>query len=244
MSARSKQPSALPPEERTDQVLRWAEKVAADDSYRREGLYPHFLTLTNRYAALLKRFQKIAKISDGFQLSLKEVNAHLDDAARTDYLTGLPNRRDIIENIAREISRTERHGTPFSVIVADIDHFKVFNDSYGHQAGDLVLKAVADSLRRSLRREDFCARWGGEEFLICLPETVAASALAVAEKLRANVEGVAVTYDGAELGVTVSLGVSTHSDGESFNDVIRAADEAMLKAKRMGRNTVAGGSPT
>lgn len=231
-------PNRLPEEVRNDRVLQWALAVSEEDRFRDEGLYRHFLDLRDHYAALLKRCNKIAKISDGFQHSLKRVNALLDEAARRDYLTGLSNRRDMIERIESEISRAKRHGDSFSIIVADIDRFKEVNDTHGHEAGDEILKSVAEALRRSLRLEDHCARWGGEEFLICLPETNISSAASVAEKLKGCVAANKVDYGGATLSVTISLGVSCHDPLSKIEEVIRAADGAMLEAKRKGRNRV------
>jgi len=232
------QKSDLPEEVRSDRVLTWAEEISGDPKYHDNALLEHFMELEDRYLALLRRFLKIARISDGFQLSLKEINNLLDDAARKDYLTGLPNRRDIVEKIKSEISRAKRHGNPFSIVIADIDRFKEVNDSMGHEAGDLVLKSVSDLLRSSLRLEDHCARWGGEEFLICLPETNRSNAIAVAEKLRANVEHSTLAYQGRMIRVTISLGVSTHGGNVEVDDVIRDADTAMLAAKRGGRNRI------
>lgn len=230
--------SKEPDELLADPVLGWANEIAGDERYRREPLHSHFIQLRDRYYALLKRFLKIAKISDGFQLSLKEVNALLDAAAHTDYLTGLPNRRDILEKIESEIGRAKRHGSSYSILMADIDHFKELNDAHGHVAGDRILKSVAECLRRSLRVEDHCARWGGEEFLICLPQTMLSKALLVAEKLRANIERTYVKLDGEDVGVTVSLGVSCHDGDVHIDNVIKAADSAMFDAKRAGRNRV------
>ena len=231
-------PKELPEELRNDRIIQWAEAISEEERFHHEDLYPYFLDLSAQYLALLKRFNKIAKISDGFQHSLKEANALLDKAARRDYLTGLPNRRDMIERIESEISRAKRHDGAFSIIISDIDRFKAVNDTYGHEAGDLVLKSVSEVLRRSLRLEDHCARWGGEEFLICLPQTSLSNAAAVAEKLKENVAASRISYLGTTLSVTASLGVSCHQPEAKIDEVIRAADRAMLAAKRKGRNRV------
>jgi diguanylate cyclase (GGDEF)-like protein len=228
----------LPVEIRSDPVVQWAETIARDERYRAEAMYDPFEKLKDRYFALLKRFLKIARISDSYQLTLKEVNALLDSAARKDYLTGLSNRREILEKIDSEISRAKRHGTVFSILVVDIDHFKRLNDTYGHEAGDLVLKTVADCLRRILRLEDHCARWGGEEFLICLPETNLQNAMGVAEKLRSNVERTSIEYEDTPIQVTITLGVSIHEGSRPIHEVIKAADIAMYGAKSAGRNRV------
>lgn len=115
--------------------------------------------------------QKILLISDGFQQRLIDMNAGLEVLAHTDGLTGLSNRADAMEKLEAERSRAERHGGTFSVIITDVDDFKTINDGWGHDAGDMMLIALARTFRSILRREDTCARWGGEEFLFLLPET-------------------------------------------------------------------------
>lgn len=230
--------SDVPKEFRDDATLEWAESVAVNPAYRGEASFAHFIDLKKRYVALLKRIAKIVKISDGFQLSLKEINVLLNTDARTDYLTGLSNRRDMIEKLDAEISTTHRYGDPFSLIIADIDLFKRINDEHGHEAGDRVLTAVSSCLRSILRLEDHCARWGGEEFLICLPRAALERALVVAEKLRTSVEELPIEYNKIRLRPTISLGVSEYEVGESVDDVIRAADSSLIQAKQDGRNLV------
>ncbi len=162
----------------------------------------------------------------------------LKDAARTDLLTGLANRRELEIRFSAEKGRAERNGIPFSVIIADIDFFKRVNDTYGHLAGDHVLKAVADALVGCIRTEDFCCRWGGEEFLLLLASTNLEAAAIVAEKLRQIVFNLEIPWEWESLRVTVSLGVSTYKPGMDRDECIRLADEAMFRAKAAGRNRV------
>jgi len=219
-----------------DPTLPWAEEITADRSLEREKSYVHFVELKQRYLALLKQFAKVVRISDGYQRSLKEANLRLSTAASTDYLTGLSNRRRILDQIDAELSRSRRHNTPFCIVLADIDEFKGVNDSYGHEAGDRVLMFVADSMRSSVRREDLCSRWGGEEFLICLPQATADQAVHVAEKLRTEIADSTVKYQQMDIRITVSLGVAEYRPGSKIDELIREADIAMIAAKRSGKN--------
>ena len=238
MESGEKERAETPKDLENDPTLLWAESIAADGSLPGEVMHAHFIELKERYRALLRRLTKIARISDGYQLPLKELNLLLSTDARTDYLTGLSNRRDMLERLDMEISRTHRHGDSFSLIIADIDLFKLINDEHGHEAGDWVIEAVADCFRANLRLEDHCARWGGEEFLMCLTRATLDGALVVAEKLRSGVAGLAVEYRGVVLNPTASFGVAQYTVGENVDDVIRGADRALMEAKKGGRNQV------
>ncbi len=163
--------------------------------------------------------------------------------ANTDGLTGLYNHRHLQERLQQEIERAERYGRPLSVIMADLDHFKSFNDAYGHPRGDELLIAVARTLRQLSRTSDILARYGGEEFTLVLPETSAADALVLAERVRQCVAALPVgnvpaTRRGAEIEVTLSLGVASHAPGDSKEEFIEAADVALYRAKRAGRDRV------
>jgi diguanylate cyclase (GGDEF)-like protein len=158
--------------------------------------------------------------------------------ASTDFLTGLVNRRELKSRFDVEKSRSERHGTPFSTVIADLDYFKQVNDVHGHLAGDCVLKAVADTFISCVRAEDCCGRWGGEEFLLLLAGTDLAAAGVVAEKLRLAVSKLTIPWNREELQVTVSLGVSAFRSGMSMEECVKLADDAMYRAKIAGRNRV------
>jgi diguanylate cyclase len=161
----------------------------------------------------------------------------------TDPLTGLHNRFAYDERLKHELALWQRYRAPFSLLLCDIDHFKQVNDLHGHQAGDEVLKAVADLLGSALRKSDFIARYGGEEFVVLLPGADAERAAAVGEKLRQRVAGATVDLEKARLGVTVSCGHATLA-GESAsaaNKLFERADTALYWAKRGGRDRVCAG---
>ena len=138
------------------------------------------------------------------------------------------------------IAVAERSDSPFAVGVLDVDHFKQFNDSYGHDAGDRVLQAVARVIRDSLRPGDVAGRWGGEEFLVVLPSTGLEDAAHVVERIRKSVEATDVLWDGRSLSVTMSAGVSAYPEVvRNAAGVVTSADAALYRAKRGGRNLVA-----
>jgi diguanylate cyclase (GGDEF)-like protein len=164
--------------------------------------------------------------------------AQVQEQARTDALTGLNNRGEFQRQLKEEEERSRRYNRSFSLLMLDIDHFKSVNDSYGHQAGDEVLRALAARLREQTRPADQVARYGGEEFVVILPEIASEGALALAERLRAAVadSAVAVT-EGRTIPVTISIGVATFpADAGSETALIAAADTALYAAKQGGRN--------
>lgn len=166
----------------------------------------------------------------------------LQKLACTDTLTGLLNRRVFMERIEQEMSRAQRDKAPLSLILADIDHFKRVNDIYGHQAGDIVLQKFADQLGDSARSYDFLGRYGGEEFIICLPRTDGSQAVSVAERMRCQIEGMETLLpDGSRsIRITASFGTASFSiDSEkNVEALIKAADNALYSAKNKGRNCV------
>lgn len=155
--------------------------------------------------------------------------------ASTDSLTGIPNRRAGTDIINAEYERASRYGAVFSVILLDIDYFKDINDSYGHSVGDIVLKKFSGLLSVSLRKADFISRWGGEEFLIVLPETGLSNARQLAERLCSKAQQ---SRFEADLQVTASFGVSVYKTGQTLEDIIRSVDKALYQAKQNGRNCV------
>jgi diguanylate cyclase (GGDEF)-like protein len=161
-----------------------------------------------------------------------------------DPLTDLFNRRYAQETLDREIHRARRSTVSLSVIMADIDNFKAFNDRFGHDVGDRVLTTVAEALKRSVRTEDVACRFGGEEFMLVMLEALANDARVRAESIRRGVEGLDLVHEGRSLGpVTLSLGVASFPDhGHSWEAVVAAADAALYSAKRAGRNRVVVGS--
>jgi diguanylate cyclase len=164
-----------------------------------------------------------------------EIKAH-ESEARTDSLTGLSNRRAFDDELKRRLSEFERKGTPVTLILLDIDFFKKFNDTHGHQVGDEVLRVVAKTLRSHARDMDLPCRYGGEEFAAILPATDAAGACIVAERIRTAVEDSVTACDGKSLKVTCSLGLSQAKTGDDSPKIIRRADDALYKSKEAGRN--------
>lgn len=168
-------------------------------------------------------------------------------AALTDPLTGLANRRAFDDAMEREWKRSSRTKTPLCLIVADGDHFKAVNDTFGHAGGDLALKMIADRIGRGARRpSDVAARYGGEEFAILLPNTTREGALNVAENIRVRVDRARITLpDGRALATTISLGIASMEPGEAtqVSELFEQADAALYRAKRAGRNAVAAYDP-
>jgi diguanylate cyclase (GGDEF)-like protein len=172
---------------------------------------------------------------------LREGRAELERVSVTDPLTGLANRRRLVTELDRELRRSDRTGHPFSILMLDVDRFKKFNDTWGHPAGDGVLKRLANTLRDCVRDVDTVARYGGEEFTVLLPETPAAEAARVAERIRAATEKDRFTAEGATtvVSVTVSIGYAVYPEnGRAQESLIEAADQALYRSKQSGRNRV------
>lgn len=162
-----------------------------------------------------------------------------EDASR-DHLTGVYNRRYLSEVGSREFQRAARHGHPLSLILFDLDQFKQVNDTFGHIAGDILLKKVAEICRKATRQEDILARYGGDEFVVLCLDTDEEGALNLAERVRTEIASMTVSYQGELLDATASLGVTSLQDGEpgSMLDLVRQADKALYEAKRGGKNRV------
>jgi len=174
---------------------------------------------------------------------LQESYAIIERQAVMDALTGIPNRRSFSENIVREFDRSRRSGEPLSLIMGDIDCFKAYNDTYGHSAGDICLRRVAMEIKACLNRPgDLCARFGGEEFIVILAATKSRGAMTVAERMCRAIEALAIEHrvNVCSNVVTMSFGVSTMIDGnvDSYEELVRQADEAMYLAKQGGKNRV------
>jgi len=167
---------------------------------------------------------------------------HLQDLlityAHIDPLTGLGNRRALMERMQQEWSRIERHGGGLAFVMADIDHFKQINDTYGHNIGDRMLCAVAEVLLLECRGSDFPARYGGEEFAILVPEATAETAGQLAERCRQGIGEIALRAGDATITTTASFGVADLDGAESGEELVQAADRALYEAKARGRNRV------
>jgi diguanylate cyclase (GGDEF)-like protein len=199
-------------------------------------LYGDFTLLFQKYVRLSRRLKRIVRISDSYQFELQDLKTRFEHASHSDYLTGLPNRLDMYKRLDAERARTARHGKPFALIMADIDRFKEINDTFGHDLGDKVLVTIARTFSGNLRSEDSCARWGGEEFLILLPETGEDDALTVAERLRGLTENLALESGTSVIRATISLGITEYVGGENIDSCIKRADDALYRAKNSGRN--------
>jgi diguanylate cyclase (GGDEF)-like protein len=169
---------------------------------------------------------------------LEEANAVISRLMNTDPLTGISNRRHFEAVAEKALSFSRRQGHPVSLIMADIDHFKTFNDRFGHAMGDEVLVAFAQMLFRSCRFEDTVCRYGGEEFLVLLPGVALVPARKIAERLRENTEHLFIP--GLEEGIRASFGVAEFLSDETLEGLISRADQALYKAKARGRNRVEG----
>ncbi len=194
--------------------------------------------------------EMIARINTGIRIlklekSLKKANEEIRLLSITDPLTGCHNRGYLNERFPQELRRAQRYSHPLSVVLADIDHFKKVNDTYGHQAGDEVLMYFADCINKQIRKKvDWVVRYGGEEFLIILPETRSLGATSMAERLRASVEGKKIRFGDASIQITASFGGACISfENKRFEEItmdqlILLADEKLYKSKENGRNQV------
>ncbi len=167
----------------------------------------------------------------------KERQDLLEKWATTDPLTGLMNRRHFFELADRELEQTRRSNRPLSFIMLDIDHFKKVNDEHGHLVGDAAIIQIAELLKQELRKVDFCGRYGGEEFVICLPDTPLQGALELGERIRQEVEKLEIdTKDDNLLHITASLGVAENQQDPNVEAILKRADQALYEAKAAGRN--------
>jgi diguanylate cyclase (GGDEF)-like protein len=166
--------------------------------------------------------------------------ARFQELARTDALTGCFNRRALFERMGREMDRAKRYRHALTVILVDLDEFKHVNDDHGHMAGDRVLSTVAESLRREARAVDIVGRYGGDEFVLVLPETPMEGAIVFAERLRQRIHAVDFAEGGEPWYVSASIGVASYptEDVATSEDLIARADQAMYRAKHEGRNQV------
>ncbi|NSW75834.1 MAG: diguanylate cyclase [Candidatus Atribacteria bacterium] len=158
----------------------------------------------------------------------------LEREAQTDFLTGAYNKRVLLGILSQELEKARKYITPLSVVFLDVDDFKSYNDTYGHLFGDIVLKKIAEIIKRSIRHADFIGRYGGEEFMVILPGTGKEDATMVAEKIRKAIEFDTFPYR----NITVSLGVASAYIDDSTNSLIERADRCLYQAKRMGKNRV------
>ncbi len=171
------------------------------------------------------------------KLQLEQTNLQLQSLSRTDALTQLNNRGYWETCLIAEYNRSKRTRQPCTLLIFDIDHFKKVNDTYGHQAGDEVIRNVSEILRKSIRVSDIAGRYGGEEFVVLLIDTVATNALIFSERLRKKIEAEVVTYEGNEIKYTISLGLAEmHGSTKDYKHWLECSDNALYQAKDSGRN--------
>jgi diguanylate cyclase (GGDEF)-like protein len=199
--------------------------------------------LAGRERELAAAVLDVVRRSDARYRDLEERFRALSELSARDALTGLYNRRYMIEKIESEMNRSLRHGSPVAVLMMDIDHFKRVNDTWGHAVGDQVLKSVGQVLRDSCRVYDIPGRYGGEEFCVVLPETSLGHSPAVAERIRTRVAAAMVPVGATAVNVTASIGIAAIDD-ETADAILTAsalidrADQALYAAKNRGRNRV------
>lgn len=183
----------------------------------------------------LKTAQQALKLK---QIDLESVLVQADEVSHTDALTFLPNRRQIIADLQRQVIASENSQKPLTIFMLDIDHFKHVNDTYGHPAGDQVLRGLAGRLQAGIRQTDLLGRYGGEEFLVLLPATTLKSALKTAERLLELARGLRIQLKpGLEIQITISLGIAQYRIGqEGWEALLNRADQAMYQSKNRGRD--------
>jgi len=185
-----------------------------------------------RLQALVARVASMEEEAKTFQANIEDQR----QKALTDPLTGLPNRAALSERLELEVARVQRFGGELLLAMLDVDHFKRINDDFGHLAGDKVLKIIASELAKRLRKTDFIARFGGEEFVVLLPSTPLDGGRQLLESLRGSVEKIPFHFKGEPLSITCSIGVTAFQGGERNEAAFERADQALYRAKRSGRN--------
>ena len=214
---------------------------------RRPAVYPpeveigHFLMLAcmlPAVATLTARLSRIRRRLSEQREELGRALAQLQAIATRDELTGLPNRRQMQALMDQELLRSLRHPHDFCVALVDLDHFKRINDEHGHAAGDAVLRAFAQAGPAAMRATDVLARWGGEEFVVLLPDTAMPPALGGMERLRQHIAALRVDIGGAQVAVTVSIGLTGHRRSDTLAQTLARADRLLYQAKAEGRDRI------
>jgi len=227
--------------ENEQRILDEAKVRIAD--YKNGGVFDfeEHEAIVKEYAKVLRQLRLSTKISDRTSGNLHENNVELTDKVHFDALTGIYNRRFMEESMKRIMKSLLRSSGTLSVLMLDVDFFKEYNDTYGHAAGDVCLKAIAEAVTDSLfRPDDFVARYGGEEFIVVLPNTDESGTVHVANKILANVYQANIPHEKSDVApcVTVSIGVAAGvvEQARSIDDYVKCADSALYAAKNSGRN--------
>lgn len=229
-------------------LLARCEALARDAAFQDNPLLPCYQELTSAYRKLLRQTQHLIKISDQYQNALSACAEEMTTLSQVDALTQLANRRALQQHLDTQWRLHRRDGKSLAILMIDIDHFKTFNDAYGHLQGDACLRAVADAIQKSLLRTgDFAARYGGDEFVAVLPSTGPSDAATVARRIVANVKALRLVHAASPVAamVTVSAGfaatVPTAIDGATA--LLREADRALYRAKLAGSDQALASEP-
>ena len=198
------------------------------------------LSLAEKLDKQLRQLEKLARISDRYQQIMRDLNTALKQASTQDELTGIANRRLLLERLKQEYSRNQRDGQPLTLAMLDLDYFKRINDAHGHDIGDKVLVETARVIQAQLRAHDLCGRWGGEEFLFVLPDTELSMGAQVMERVLTSVRSMEIRLNDESLSITASAGVAQQLPAENYSDTINRADRALMLAKRNGRDRLHG----
>jgi diguanylate cyclase (GGDEF)-like protein len=239
------------------QLLENFKEIETNHSISKDKLQKEYIELNKEYEALLKKTIKITGIGDANQRKLFLANEQIEKQreelriaykkmeilARIDPLTQLSNRRDFLEKFQNEKSRFHRNKKPFAVVLGDIDDFKSVNDQYGHDCGDFVLVSLSKLMKSMIRKQDAIGRWGGEEFIMLLPESPLEGGQRAAEGIRKKIAAEPFVYNGNQLFVTITFGVSEFNDTMDIDTCIKKADEALYVGKRKGKNCVVSSKP-
>ncbi len=228
--------------EREYETIKKCQELLAQKVFPDKTSAKHYQDLLHHYKKLFSQLRHLVKISDIQQKELSHLNHHLVQLSQYDPLTGVPNRRYFEEELDREWRRHQRLSLPLSLIMIDIDHFKLYNDLYGHSAGDDCLRKVAQTLAVAVNRpSDLVARFGGEEFICVLPQTTYKGACAVGQRILEMIRLLDIPHKDSQVAqhVSISLGIATlpHPTSEhDLQDIVGAADQCLYLAKGSGRN--------
>ena len=219
----------------------------AGQSFGKEAMEPLLKALNDLFLEVMKRNRELSELNESLELKVRDrtaelnaANQRLEELANTDLLTGLPNRRHALSRLTLAWNDSLRRGEPLACLLLDADHFKAINDSYGHDAGDVVIRELGQHLRDCLRTDDLVARMGGDEFLVILPRTDLAGAMRVGWELRDHVASLRIQAGAGVWKGSLSIGAAERDATQGdYEALIKAADEGLYAAKHKGRNTVA-----
>lgn len=223
------------------EIITEAEKLLKSDVMPETACADYYGALLDEYRKLLKQMRTMVKMSDIMQKKLNSLTGEMERLSIIDELTNLYNRRFFNETYQKQWDNAARLQTHLGVLMVDIDYFKKYNDAYGHLQGDICLQKIAATIQKSVERPiDFVFRYGGEEFIVLLPDTNLNGCACVAERIRANVESLdfSLTVETSARKVTVSVGIASRVPDTKMNPeaLVRLADEALYQAKEDGRN--------